>query len=494
MRGAHLMVPGVLNWPCGIEAGSMAAVVIDGSPYPVAVGVCESSVDERGNVRTTGRALEVLHYFGDGLWKLTSKPFPSGEALSEEAIGDQDVSASPSEPGTTDVGDASGRPSGCHEATAGDVPKGDSGAPVASSETAGTVETNEEPAGTTEPGEVQHLAEAGHEQNGGGGNGGSIAAVVEGVETLEISAPAASGGAKPASVVFPVPLVDHVIRVCFLQTIHGIADTQLPMEVSALYGQMTADGARLLATPAFRRLLKEAGMWDDNISPENAAALVSYKNSSCKKLAKLFQAWAKEGLITVKETRGTATVVNINRGSEAFVKFQPIALAQVKEREGPRSDKVKVKRLLAFSAAQRKDLAARGLAVDKEPLPLEKFKQFVAEHVSNDGDVIMQYVNDATQYHQVLRGEDASPVRKGPAQPVTVAVEPRGNRKHITTVKGLFNYLFNVDESAVAEALRRKFASSVSVSNGVVTIQGKVPIKNELVDQFGLSQQHVKLL
>ncbi|GBE60641.1 translation initiation factor sui1 [Babesia ovata] len=469
MRGAHLMVPGVLNWPCDIKPGSMAAVVIEGNPFPVAVGVYEGSFDERGNVRTSGRAMEILHYYSDGLWKMSSKAFPSGQAPTDETVEEQ--GENPSHSGNGE--------SACPPQTPSNTSDGD--VTNLQSDISPEIQNDSQQADATNTTAPEQSAESSCLQS-------------ENASAAEPDASSQGQDTKPAaSIAFNTKLVDHVLRLCFLQTVHGITDAQLPMEISAFYSQMTADGTRLLATSKFKQLLKESDVWDDNISPEHSLQLISYRNSSFKKLVKMFQTWAKEGIIAMKDSRGTATVVNINRSHEAFLKFTPINLVHTKEAGTSKSDKVKVKRFLAFSASQRKAMAERGLNVQKEPMPLEQFKQFVIDHVTKEGDAILAFVNDATQYHQVLRGEEASAIRKGAVQPVTVTIEPRGNRKHITIVKGLFNFLFNVDESAVAEALRHKFASSVSVNNGVIMIQGKVEIKRELVEQFGLSQQHIQL-
>ncbi|CDR94185.1 hypothetical protein, conserved [Babesia bigemina] len=478
MRGAHLMIPGVLNWPCDIKPGSMAAVVVEGSPFPVAVGVYEGSFDERGNVRTSGRAMEILHYYTDGLWlkhncgdrKMSSKALPSESSSNDEINVEQGGNTSQSE---------KSKLSQPHQ-----IQNNTSYVDVTNLQSDISAETQN---GSQQQVDATNTAASGQS--------------AESSCPKSENAPAADPYASPQghdkksteSVAFNVKLVDHVLRLCFLQTIHGITDAQLPMEISALYSQMTADGTRLLATSKFKQLLKQADLWDDNISPQYSAQLISYRNSSFKKLAKMFQTWAKEGIITMKDLRGTATVVNINRNHEAFIQFTPINLVHLKEAGTSKNDKVRVKRFLAFSSSQRKAMAERGLNVQKEPMPLEQFKQFIIDHVTKEGDAILAFVNDAAQYHQVLRGEEASAIRKGAVQPVTVTIEPRGNRKHITIVKGLFNFLFNVDESAVAEALRRKFASSVSVNNGVIMIQGKVEIKRELVEQFGLSQQHIQL-
>ncbi|GFE54825.1 translation initiation factor sui1 [Babesia ovis] len=438
MRGAHLMVPGVLNWPCDISPGAVAAIVVDGNPYPVAVGIFEGCLDASGQVRTNGRALEVLHYYGDDLWKLTSKPFPVADDISGDI--------------TTDVER--------HE----DVPEGD---PSVIENTKNEV---------THPELIKQME-----------------SVVVSNETMQnketTAAPVEAEDKQPKINVYPVEMVDYALRLCFLQTIHTLVDTQLPMEISALYSEMAACGTKLIATAAFRNMFKEMG----RVSPEGGTQLISYKNSSFNKLIKMFQAWAKEGLIVLKEIRGTGTVVNINRSHPTYVQFKLFNLPQPKEPGTQTVEKVKVKRYLAFSSTQRKTLAEKGVQVDKEPMPLEAYKKLIIEHISKEPDVILKYVNDAIQYHQVSRGDDLSPIRKGPAVPVTVTVEPRGNRKHVTTVKGLFMYLFNVDEATVAETLRRKFASSVSVSNGICTIQGNVAIEKELIQQFGMSQQQIKV-
>ncbi|ORM41682.1 uncharacterized protein BXIN_2736 [Babesia sp. Xinjiang] len=423
MRGAHLMIPGVLNWPCNIAAGSIAAVVVDGDP------------------------------------KLTSKPFPSREDLSGDADVEQNKSTS-----TTKIPDEGTTTSQIvsEEAVADNTKPS-----LEAMETSSNREC--ETSGETNDHRVDTL-------------GGDEAKLISGIKAIYINDTTAGAKGKNADLpTFPQKLVDHVLRLCFLQTLHGITDAQLPMEISALYGEMVACGTKLLATSVFKRALREVDPCE--VAPENATQLISYKSSSSKKLIKLFQNWAKEGLISLKESKGTGTVVNVNRSNEHFVKFKPFTVPQSKDNDAPKVEKIKVKRYLAFSATQRKMLAEVGVQVDKEPLTLELFKKVIIDHISNDGATILKHVNEATQYHQIVKGDAVSAICKGPAQPVTITVEPRGNRKHVTTIKGLFNYLFDAEEATVVEALRRKFASS-----------GKVAIERELIEQFGMSQQQIKLV
>ncbi|KAK1443645.1 hypothetical protein BgAZ_205210 [Babesia gibsoni] len=469
MRGAHLMIPGVLNWSDSFQAGSLAVVTLVGSTKPVAIGICQNPLDDNGELKTSGRALEVLHHYGDGLCKLSPKPFPCPDLGDEHAA---------SEEGATDKtvhsqndNNAAIQSDGCDSCSA--TIEGNSETQIVTGE--GVAHSN-----VAEP---QAVAES------------TIEDITESVENMGMHEHSLdSKNTVGESVRFAVPLVDLTLRICFLQTIHNVTDDKLPMDISALYSQMNADGTKIVSKSAFKSLVKEANMWDDNVCTENAGALISYKNSSFKKIAKMFQAWAKEGLISMKEARGVTTVVQIHRSSEAYVKFTPFNIAKEKEKDAKKVDKIVVRRLLAFSAGQRKDLAALGLHIDNKPMGVDQFKKIVIEHISNEGSVILDHMNKATQYHQIWRGDESAPICKGPAQPVTVSVEPRGNRKHITVVKGLFNYLFNEDEDSILETLRRKFASAVSVNNGVISIQGRVPVKNELVDHFGLSQQHIKLL
>ena len=60
--------------------GSLVAILVGGNSKPVALGVAAMSSEAiySSNATAKGRALTVVHYFGDGLWQLGSRCIPPG--------------------------------------------------------------------------------------------------------------------------------------------------------------------------------------------------------------------------------------------------------------------------------------------------------------------------------------------------------------------------------------------------------------------------------
>jgi translation initiation factor 2D len=90
LRGANLMLPGIQRRGIpqiefGFPTGAIITVQVLGNPYPVAVGRAILSGPEiyASGIDAKGCAVEILHFFGDGLWKLGSKTIPPGFSFDE---------------------------------------------------------------------------------------------------------------------------------------------------------------------------------------------------------------------------------------------------------------------------------------------------------------------------------------------------------------------------------------------------------------------------
>ena len=85
INNADLMLPGVLgyeNWRDGLNAGDVACIAVHGNPAPLALGrllvsgaAVTASLSAAEAVQ--GRCLEVLHVFGDGVWKYGGRALPN---------------------------------------------------------------------------------------------------------------------------------------------------------------------------------------------------------------------------------------------------------------------------------------------------------------------------------------------------------------------------------------------------------------------------------
>lgn len=72
LRGADLMLPGLVSGQdfSGLQKGDKVAVCVSGNPCPFAVGICETSETDISTGGMRGKAVSIMHTFGDELWRL----------------------------------------------------------------------------------------------------------------------------------------------------------------------------------------------------------------------------------------------------------------------------------------------------------------------------------------------------------------------------------------------------------------------------------------
>lgn len=89
LRGADLMLPGVIQTPEGFDflRGTALCIRAVGNPAPVALGFAAVSADEAVASKMTGKGLSVIHRYRDALWEFGGKGEPN------EGFGERSVSA-----------------------------------------------------------------------------------------------------------------------------------------------------------------------------------------------------------------------------------------------------------------------------------------------------------------------------------------------------------------------------------------------------------------
>jgi translation initiation factor 2D len=254
-NNADLMLPGVLgyeNWRDGLNAGDVACVAVHGNPAPLALGrllvngsVVTSSLSRAEAVQ--GRCLEVLHVFGDGLWKYAGRPLPNaGFEVSEGRKTVRPLAGAATAGGGGRGGGGGGRGGGGAADSEEDGEDGEDG------ECAGNVEDAE-----GEAGEAESEAEAEAEEEG---------------EEAAAAAAAVEAGRKA---------MDELMRQCFLQAAHRLSDKQLPLPLNTFYSQ-------------HMRPCRPAG------------SSLEVKASSWKKLQPFMQALSLEGLCELRASKGAS--------------------------------------------------------------------------------------------------------------------------------------------------------------------------------------------
>ena len=81
LSGADLMIPGVIRQTITpFNSGDLVQLVVPGCDLPFAIGIAEVSSSELQSLPEDhkGKAVRLVHYFGDGLWRMGSKYIPPG--------------------------------------------------------------------------------------------------------------------------------------------------------------------------------------------------------------------------------------------------------------------------------------------------------------------------------------------------------------------------------------------------------------------------------
>jgi translation initiation factor 2D len=84
LGGAHVMLPGIIRGPKypipNFREGDILSVCVYGSSTPFAIGVAEMSSSSILSAADDGKgkAVSIIHFFGDHLWQLGSKRVPEG--------------------------------------------------------------------------------------------------------------------------------------------------------------------------------------------------------------------------------------------------------------------------------------------------------------------------------------------------------------------------------------------------------------------------------
>ena len=81
LSGADLMLPGVIRQVVKpFNTGDLVQLMVPGTAHAFAIGVAEISSADFDTLSDDqkGRAVRLVHYFGDGLWRMGSKSIPPG--------------------------------------------------------------------------------------------------------------------------------------------------------------------------------------------------------------------------------------------------------------------------------------------------------------------------------------------------------------------------------------------------------------------------------
>lgn len=277
----HTFIPNAPGWP---PKGSLVAITGHPSDVPQVIARTELDMREIVDLRASGqkgKAATTLHAYRDGLWELGGKgPLPDKVVPVEESHADSD----------------------------GEVAQ----------------HSNEDEA---------------------------AAALVDGIDRIDVQrddptpSPVTTTDATPPppSTTFGTSEIDAILYVALLSAIQSLAtastSSALPLSASAFYSShvLPHRPSHWPPRPSRSKAGKKGrakgtpGSHDGQTAQQNEDAesrtlnadLVVVPKSSAKKLTKWIKAMDKEGLLKVKETRGEATVVDVNASHPHVVSLTP---------------------------------------------------------------------------------------------------------------------------------------------------------------------------
>jgi translation initiation factor 2D len=476
VKGADVMLPGIdaTSLP-SFKAGDVVAVVVPGNEAPVAVGralLSSREAAERGQAGAGGKAIEVVSFYGDHLWR------DHGGATTPNAGFHADVVLPPGGLAPGDEGDEEGAAAAAAAAAEADA---------------------------------DALAD---EVAAGVGLGGGAAAAAAGAAAADAAADEAAAAASPAAAA-PAD-VDALIEASLLQALLSIKDTSLPMPGSTL--------------------------WKEHVLPSRPAGsgAIDVKKSKHKRIPKTLQAFAKTGLLSVKEDRasGDVIVTRVERGHKLLREFVPhvtegggggaeggggganhsaggggvnssnglllggggplqieevwVAGKEIRpifEAEGldPSAGHTaaEVTRCVqAYAAKLREADGGRAVVLDAT------LCDALLKGVLKKGELFPETLPKAAlpqaalarcaQHTLVSRGGGEPLVKKGAAPQLLVSSEKRQGTRRVTKIAGLEQFLVSVE--SVAEAAAKKFASAATLEDAlgkhtkakIVCVQGDV--------------------
>eukprot|EP00920_Eleutheroschizon_duboscqi_P042762 GHVT01101973.1.p1 GENE.GHVT01101973.1~~GHVT01101973.1.p1 ORF type:complete len:613 (+),score=96.10 GHVT01101973.1:1196-3034(+) len=522
LKGADLMLPGVIVPKGGFQPpfnrGDKFAVRVVNNRFPLAIGSTPVSSSDIARMGMRGRGVDVVHYFGDYLWQLGNKSVPNDGFAAK-------------------IVNASGDPDETYDAAAH----------LATSATADSWEESaagEEPQDAPTGAEVGAKAEGGDKQEAPGKAtnqqadrschaekaNDDVEALADQLVEMSIDgldAETAQPEVHEAAPVLSPEQLDKLLDLCFLEVLHSsISDEQLPLEISAAFSKMATEVQHVVRSPAFFTAMKELDLPMETIKAiefGHKEVALDLKKSTYKKLTKFIQHQQKLKLLQVKETRGSTSIVKINRAHPIFIAYKAIP------------EKVKQKTLDAAAAAADPNKAGttgvNAQSVSQMPLVLEflipparcqavftavgkrvpkgayfsssecrdVLTEYLAKHIlarkSDQLDASKVLLDNTLAAAISLPSDRAkAPVPKeelftkwmaamapcygvvkpgvnirleppkiirGTVEPVQISVENRfGGRKHVTQITGLST--FHIDSGAVAEYLQKKLACSCS--------------------------------
>eukprot|EP01071_Lankesteria_metandrocarpae_P000516 Lankesteria_metandrocarpae@DN106_c0_g1_i1.p1 len=347
LGGADVMLPGVIvppeGYPSRLSLATIWGVRVRGCRFPFAVGRSTTSAAAVAAGNMKGKALEVLHCYGDNLWKSGSKLVPDPcftltRVFVSTCSNDSHTETTSTSP-TTSSNTATTIPDSTTDVVSDCTTNHtcDTEEPyVQSAASTLTDTTTTATADVPRPSNTDDSAVTGMMSSGTSAATNYVESVCNAEDNAVAEAVGGPAGGVPetdegneeqilssgsnSTVHFSSGEIDLLLEYCLLDALYNaLADSQLPMDGSAVYSKALGVAPNVLKNmivlSAFEEKFSTVAV--DKIHEAVAvmpmSAIVDVQKSSHKKALK-FVAWAaKSKWIDTKEQRGVTKVIKVNR-------------------------------------------------------------------------------------------------------------------------------------------------------------------------------------
>lgn len=472
-KGADVMLPGVLEESLGtFKARDFLSVLAAGNPFPIAVG--EMTMDREEITEMKGRAMRLVHAYGDELWASGDKRVPNAGFISQEVTA-YDASLEP-------------EPEELMGSDGEEVEDDTDGADGKKKK-----EKKEKKAKKEDESEEERKRRKKKEKK-------------EKRERKEAKLSEDAGGG------LTIADMDAALEYCFCAAVTKTDDSELPISVSTFYSNM--------------------------LKCKPSGVSVDVKKSSYKKTNKLISAMSKRKLCKVQDRGGEPYIVGFDKTKDEIVKFKPrkgggddasdkkkkngnlpvitemwkpdAALTPLFHDDG-HTDKstlftVREARDVLFRYIEKHELQEGDAVRLNDTAACALFKGFgrkTGDEMPTTSTREEMFVNMRKRlipYH-LIEGLGDEPIRKKGAVPDVRISEDRTHGHNVTRVSGLETFGYDMEE--LKDKFKKLFMCTTSVAampgknnkNREVVIQGHQfdGVMDFLVNKYGIPKKYVKV-
>ncbi|KAF8755133.1 Translation initiation factor SUI1 [Rhizoctonia solani] len=301
--------------------------------------------------------------------------------------------------------------------------------------------------------------------------------------------------------------IEILLRSTTLYALARVDASALPLPASTFYS------SHILPSRPARPILPQSNETDEPIDPKTFLSHLDIKHTSHKKLAPFLKGFEKDGILKLKDVRGELLIFSVDTKHPALVEaikwgWKTVGAEERKEKEREKESTTggSTKEILVeevwFSEANTDgffELCGESI----RPTPSLWFStRFSRTHYYERARMtrsLWEETNWSTTFGKYERNVESRRDWKLPLHPVNVQTKTRQGRKVVTLITGFEP--FGIDPETLSEELRKRCASSTSVSPCVekpkqleVMVQGsQIKAVTTLLLELGLPKKWIKV-